>query len=216
MLSPECVLTVGFWSKYYLKALFPVGMVGLVLGVDSIKENRKLKQSRCTFIFSNRAHFLVAFIGLALFTPSVSNAFSPFNCVSKSDGLLVLAREPSVVCFDQKWFVNIPFVIFFLMLYPLMTPLAIAIVFLTNRSNKDSPEFLENWGFLVAPYRHSVFWWELVLLMKRTVFAIGVEFLGSNSAWKIILTALILFAFVIAETLLQPYRGSFRNLVNIR
>jgi hypothetical protein len=216
MLSPECVLTVSFWSKYYLKAFFPIIMVSLVLGVDSWKENKKVQnRTRWKMIFSSRAHFLIAFIGLALYTSSVSTAFSPFNCFLTEDGLLVLARDPSVGCYDDQWMNNMFGIVLFLLLYPVAIPFTIAYVFFKNRKKRDSEEFFANWGFLTAPYHSSFFWWEMALLMKRTAFAIASEFLVSNFSWKVIMATLILFVTVVVETFVHPYYGRFRNFLNL-
>jgi hypothetical protein len=160
MLSPECVLTVGFWSKYYLKAFFPIVLASIVLGVDSWKEYKKFQnRTRWKMVFSSRAHFLITFIGLALYTSSVSTAFSPFNFFLTEDGLLVFSRDPSVTCYDQ-WMINMFGIVLFLLVYPVAIPLTIGYVCFKNRKKRYSEEFNASCGFLIAPYHSSFFWWE--------------------------------------------------------
>jgi hypothetical protein len=157
----------------------------------------------------------LGFISLALYTTSVLSALAPFNCVSQSKKL-VLLRDPSITCFGETWGSHLFFIIMFLLLYLVAVPVAISTTLFRNRKRLSNPDCISTWGFLFLPYRPAFFWWELVVILKRTGFMLISEFLGFLPAYlKVGISVIWIFAGTTFEISVQPYAKKELNLLNV-
>jgi tryptophan-rich sensory protein len=94
-----------------------------------------------------------------------------------------------------------------LMLYGLIFPLVLVVYFLRYKNDLENFDFQSKFGPLILPYKKLYFFWELVIMIRRTVFIVSSDFLSSSGSYGIRYSsgiALLLF-FVWCDALIQPY-----------
>jgi hypothetical protein len=122
---------------------------------------------------------------VTLYTFLVSNSLSPFNCISHyneftNQNIYIMARNPSQKCYDVQWNANLPFVVLFSVAYGLLFPCVVSMTFFRHRKNIEDPDFQRGYGSLISLYRRSLFFWELLSMLKRASFVVMTEFLNSR------------------------------------
>eukprot|EP00475_Leptophrys_vorax_P009101 TRINITY_DN15984_c1_g1_i5.p1 TRINITY_DN15984_c1_g1~~TRINITY_DN15984_c1_g1_i5.p1 ORF type:complete len:485 (+),score=75.65 TRINITY_DN15984_c1_g1_i5:1-1455(+) len=211
LLSPECAVPMDFWTKQRIKTAIPFVLFGAVSALHFFRSVARMRsfgfdlhQLRLKLSSSG------AFIFVSLFTSSVSATLSPFYCDRQSDRKYILLKNPSIHCFDAVWKSKILFFIIFALIYLVFAPCFCISLFV--RHGKDS--FIENFGYLTSPYRRSFSYWELVVLLKRALFAVSNNFLEASNErlWFPVLILLIFFWFDCATL---PYSTRISNELNI-
>jgi hypothetical protein len=195
--------------------------LSLAIGLHILQVSRQHKVTKWAEIKGKvsmpRVKFMIGLLSLTLYTASVSAALSPVNCVTDEEGNFYLQKDPSVACYDQKWFSNIALVSFFLIFYPLAVPIGLCYLFFINRKQRTSPQFLSKWGFLVSPYRPRYFWWEVLVILKRTIMVLMSQFLASsNVSMRIGIPVMLQAVFIVLDLFRTPYKLPHHNSYNIR
>jgi hypothetical protein len=170
-------------------------------------------------LFSLFKNVLPLFSSVVVFmsTYLTSTAISPFNCVKVSNNTFVLWKNPSEICFRGSWAENIYFAVTFSIIYLVLVPLSILLVFIKYRKRIAEPQFLKKFGSLIDPYKPRYFYWELVMLVKRIAFISVREIIliGYDEQFKFILSILILSLFFALEIYFAPYCTENSNIQNI-
>jgi hypothetical protein len=209
-----------FWDKYYMKMIIPVIVVFLLLLIARLEylwKKRKLfpNQFRRTALVKDRLISQLVFYCATLYTFIISSAISPFKCVQQSNGSSFLSDYPTEPCFSGRWATNFPAVVTFFVFYGLLFPLSLIFIFLRygSGSGKDSLWFTSRFGLLTRPYRRSVYYWELINLLRRAILAITTSFWKSAEAAYVerTLTALcFLLAFTWLDAFFHPFAQGTR------
>jgi hypothetical protein len=208
-----------FWDKYYGKMLFPVVIFGLFTLSFGVRE---LLSKRCAKWFPRssvpliiRLISLFQFIVVALYTFIVSTVFQPFNCIKQSDGSYTMTKSPSYKCYDEQWNKNVAPIVMFILVYCIGFPAALGYIFLKNQSNLDSVHFRVRFGNLISPYSRKYFYWELVVMLKRSLFIVSNDFLTINTDYisRYFVGIGILCFFFWLDVTCSPYAKHEMNLV---
>lgn len=125
-----------------------------------------------------------------------------------------MLRDPSVQCYSDHWkSVVLPFIVPLGLLYGLCLPLGISLLLYSNRNAINSPRFQSNFGFLTKSYRADVYWYELVLVLKKALFLLIPDFIALkySSSMKLFASIVILIVFQILLQHFKPYDKSVLN-----
>eukprot|EP00475_Leptophrys_vorax_P019004 TRINITY_DN25968_c0_g1_i3.p1 TRINITY_DN25968_c0_g1~~TRINITY_DN25968_c0_g1_i3.p1 ORF type:complete len:750 (+),score=136.20 TRINITY_DN25968_c0_g1_i3:230-2251(+) len=221
--SPECSLPLGFWGKYLVKALLPIvvafgtlffyfswvflryWLVPKVLPQFFRGWNRHRAIERILTMFGT--------LVTATYTLTVSNSFSPFDCTKQPDGTFLMTKNSSVYCYEAEWRSYLGITVFFLIFYSFLVPGSIAVRFFMQRKDPDNPEFQSRFKSLVSPYRREFFYWELILMLKRSLFFIALQFLSSYSySSKFFSVLIMLFVFFCVDIVIFPFSSQYLNV----
>jgi hypothetical protein len=217
---------ITFWGKYILKMFF-VPMLFVVLVCIVLFQRRRTILSantfkeRCKASWDIAHKFIPTFITLccALYTFVASSAIDPLNCVrmdyQASAPVYAIVSAPSFRCYDETWYKYLPVVILFCFLYGVSFPFVVGYILFTNRNNLYSRQFMKGYGSLYRSLRHSLYFWELVIMLKKASFVLVVRVLSSrkNSSYgERFASAISIVGFFFAiEALVQPYSRQSTN-----
>jgi hypothetical protein len=209
--SPECSLNVDFFGKLRIKLWMPIFLTcasGLLKTSASIFKHIRQKTQPAPAL-----HYVLKFVRifdkiyLLLFTLICSTIMSFFDCIKVAEGLYILRSSPSSRCYDSLWNVRLSEVAFFIVLYLVLSPVRLTVIFLQMMKKP----FLRNhpaYQYITRGYKTSYFWWDLVLLVKRLTFVIFSQFLFSNldSGYRLMCSTFVFMFFLAVDLLLQPYQ----------
>jgi hypothetical protein len=107
-------------------------------------------------------------------------------------------------------------VLFFVLLYGAVLPGVLVWMFYSNWREPFKKRFLDRVGAVVAPYRRETFYWEAVILLKRTLFVVSQDFLSQSSyTTRYFVSISILLSFFLVESVLRPYVSTSFNRLAI-
>jgi hypothetical protein len=171
-----------------------------------------LKKQTQNFNFSEfieaRGYPLLLLFSMVMYAFLVSTAVGPFKCDYSSSSFVAMFEDPSRSCFDQEWYAHLPVVLFFCILYVLGLPGALVYMFWKNH---EKSSFLSAFGTVIKSYRTEVYWWELTVVFKRSIFAIANAFLRvlSTEYASLFTTLCILCFFIVLEVGFRPYKENY-------
>eukprot|EP00475_Leptophrys_vorax_P029734 TRINITY_DN4390_c0_g2_i3.p1 TRINITY_DN4390_c0_g2~~TRINITY_DN4390_c0_g2_i3.p1 ORF type:complete len:336 (+),score=53.15 TRINITY_DN4390_c0_g2_i3:448-1455(+) len=206
-----------FWHKFYAKMLFPIFLATLFsahLGFQralSFRWTQLFKQNPLPT--SVRIFSLFQFVVIAFYTFIVSNVFQAFYCLRQPDGSYTMVEFPSSRCYDESWNKHIPALGLFGFLYGVAFPCTLAYIFWTNRKNIDATDFHLKCGSLISPYSRKYFYWEVVVLLKRSSFIVSNEFLSISQSYgeRFFIAVILLFVFFWLDAVYSPYKSKGIN-----
>jgi hypothetical protein len=193
---------------------------GIMLGIMAISSAKQLmKGRRLSFNVDFKPMWgIFCFINVALFTFVISNVVEPFNCTLQSDGSYMMTHNPSTLCYGEMWRSHLPGMVIFLLINGVFGPSVIIYFFWTNRHFPETEPFRSRFSALMTPYKRRFFYWEIFVMLKRTVFIVSGNFLSSNGATYIVkycTSVFILFISGWLEMLASPYTSSDFNLCSV-
>jgi hypothetical protein len=158
------------------------------------------------FFAQDGIHLLLLIVG-TLYTFLVIASLGPFKCIEGENGY-VLWDLPGVKCFDPVWISWLPAVVSFSIFYGLVLPAILIFLFWKNKDSVNSPSFQKSFGSFVQPFKPQFFWWGLIFVVKRTMFAISAAFMQmrSKESYSVFVTVLILCIFLWLEVRCMPYK----------
>eukprot|EP00475_Leptophrys_vorax_P046354 TRINITY_DN9927_c0_g1_i1.p1 TRINITY_DN9927_c0_g1~~TRINITY_DN9927_c0_g1_i1.p1 ORF type:complete len:645 (-),score=100.90 TRINITY_DN9927_c0_g1_i1:542-2446(-) len=158
-------------------------------------------------VFSS-AVFVANFFSIQLF----SSMFQVFNCTNaKSDGNLVVAQEPSVVCFGSAWRSFVVFDGIFITFYLLIVPVFITYQFHLAVKNGNERVLRLLIKPLVQAYRPGCEWYEMARLGFKLVFVLIRDVLQMSSATKMAFLCFIILVSLWIESRLRPFESKQVN-----
>jgi hypothetical protein len=215
-----------FWDKFYGKLLFPIIIFAIFtvsFGVQEIYFRSNFYKKKVASEAVQRVQpplfirllSLFQFIVVALYTFIISTVFQPFNCLPQPDGTYTMAKSPASKCYDEAWNKNLPALVFFIVIYCFGFPLALAYIFIKNHKNVDTVDFKIKYGNLVSPYARKCYYWELVIMLKRSIFILSNDFLASSVDYgpRFVTGISLLFAFFWIDVDRSPYGLKEMNFV---
>jgi hypothetical protein len=218
IVSTECSMTLTFWPKFFLKLSSPfilISFCGVLMLVDFLW--MKSRKSHEVFEAYSIAFVRACVVILSLsYTYMVVEVTKPFNCTKELDGSFSLGASPDVRCYDQEWKNMLPGVSFFLVLYVIILPGLLLSLFIRYRTSLNDQWFKVRFGVLVSYFKPRFFYWEMVLLFKKTCFSLATNvfasFMSILTRYFTILS--FLFVFLMIEVLTLPYSSTYGNQVN--
>jgi hypothetical protein len=222
LFSPECALPMTFWTKHFFKLIGPPALCVLLVVVYFIYKSiifrffRQNDEQKSVRLKKKKIATFLGFVFIGLYTSSVSTALSPFNCRKQSNGTYVLNKDASITCFDDSWRSHIVAISSGIGIYVFVVPMILLYIYVSHRKDHDSFDFLKNYEFLISPYRYPCYYWEMVVMLKRTLFVVCADFLVNFSYYvKYGTSVLILFLFLWIEIISLPYSNESLNMLNI-
>jgi hypothetical protein len=218
LFSPECGVKIDFWGKYVLKMMIPLMVLATIVPFSAVMaamSGRKQKGFEFKqYLFSQGVPLLILFV-ITMYAFLVSAAVSPFKCNYGTDNTLY--DDPSKICFSAEWNSKLPMVIFFMIVYIIALPGTLVYMLWKNRETVNSEKFKNTFGSITRMYKEEMYWWELIQVLKRTLFAGTNAFLRmlAPQDTAIFATLCILCTFQVVESSFMPFKEHSHFLLSI-
>lgn len=126
LISPECSVKMGFWTKYYIKMFIPFAALLTTKAISMLvlifqKHMQRKDDIRIFDFILDRCIPLMLIFVVAMYTFLISASLSPFKC-KFSNGQYVMFDNPSALCFDSEWNNHVPLGLLFSTLYGILVP----------------------------------------------------------------------------------------------
>jgi hypothetical protein len=226
LVSPECNIKIDFWGQYTLKMFLPILIliwfnILLLLRYmyQGFSKSGKLPPLQIgskdqVFQVAKESAPLLSTIIVTFYTFIITSAFSPLICVSSGD-TVVMYKEPSTQCYDASWYRYFPLVVVSLIVYCILTPAMIWWILRTSLVENGDVAFKHQFGMLAAPFKRSFYYWELMSILKRTLFVICSQFLVSRGYYvKMTVSVTVMWVFLMIEAYFQPYITRSSNFLS--
>eukprot|EP00475_Leptophrys_vorax_P015514 TRINITY_DN21842_c0_g1_i1.p1 TRINITY_DN21842_c0_g1~~TRINITY_DN21842_c0_g1_i1.p1 ORF type:complete len:501 (-),score=106.70 TRINITY_DN21842_c0_g1_i1:41-1369(-) len=219
LFSPECSTPFTFWEKFVLKQFFPLISI---FSTYIISVTIKIVRRRSTLTLATlrevmdlrtlrRQFFMIwSTVSISLYTLTVSGWLEAFLCQPQPDGSYSLLKSPSLQCYDAEWKSNLGWIVLFGIINFLVIPGV-----LLRKMNQLRLKILtgatqKRYSYLVGSYHPKYFYWELVLLLKRTCILISLTVFTSDTV-KYLLAVVSQFIFTFLDVLNMPYKRESSN-----
>ncbi len=204
----ECSVPLQIWDKLYVKLVTPLVFVILYMLSFFIRERRKIGNLGLTAgaVFEKLRFSFVITVAV-FYTLIFATLISPFNCLKQENGTYSLWYDSTIKCYDNDWMQkHLPVLIVFIALYCLLFPaLVIHEYIVFHKGSRVFEQSSELFQFLARSYRPSLYWWELVHILKRVVIILFGTFDSSIGTEKYISMFVVLSVFQMVDLLAFPY-----------
>ena len=210
----SCTMSVRFFDKFILHMALPVLSL-LAIWVAFLVAKKCVKKSnekRQTYIKETVSKIAILIV-LLLFPGLSTKIFQVFKCQSVNgfeQGDL-LSQDFAVICHTGEHLVYVFIALGFLCLYILGIPITMLLLLWRNKNDlfqEDSPRhhFVKtSLGGLYTQYEPQYWWFELVLLLNKTLMCGGLVVLSPGSSYQVLFAILIMFFHLLAVLKLAPY-----------
>jgi hypothetical protein len=149
--------------------------------------------------------------GVTPLEPSVSGSCPVALAASRLAGDLELCcNDPAVQTFTLG--LGIPSVL----VYALGIPLSSVVLLGRNRHRLDEKHVKATLGFLYSGYRHSVFYWEAVVMVRKALVAgIAVFLAPAGAAIQTYAALLLVFGLTVLQAVSRPFRFEILNRLEL-
>jgi len=208
-----CTISVRFFDRFILHMMLPffcLVATGAAFVAARICTSKK-KAERRKFINETVSKVIILII-LLLFPGLSTKIFSVFSCrtVNGIQGSL-LVQDFSIVCYEGEhvkyMFIGLAFFILFI----LGIPLTMLILLWRNKKHlhdETSPRHTivkTALGGLYTQYEQEYWWFELVLLLNKTLMCGALVIIAPGSSHQILFAIIIMFFHLLAVLKLAPY-----------
>jgi hypothetical protein len=217
LFSPECSVSISTSQRFHMKANLLWIFTGFL--VLSISIQKLISKTR----FSNWVHVkpfkltlcklfnAVVVVYASIFTYTVLNVFSPARCSRQVDGRLLMTSNLTVQCGSKEWKPLFIGMMFYSVLYLIVFPIIIAVLFWKFRHQIRSPEEQMLIGGLTRSYKKEFFWWEIINVAKKISLTLSLS-LPASSRNHIFFAVLVLF--MCFEIMLRPFKLDIQSQLN--
>eukprot|EP00475_Leptophrys_vorax_P043779 TRINITY_DN8527_c0_g1_i2.p1 TRINITY_DN8527_c0_g1~~TRINITY_DN8527_c0_g1_i2.p1 ORF type:complete len:791 (-),score=112.92 TRINITY_DN8527_c0_g1_i2:55-2364(-) len=213
LFAPSCAAPLDYWTLYTMQVLLPVILPALlllicccVMLVKYLRDREylaQLKQRLSPHPFE-KALAMYIFLISSMYTYLLSVVLSPFRCYPQIDGSYTLIPKPTENCFDANWMKRAPLIAFGI-LQIIVIPGLILTIYFQRKKHSLSNYFEWRYGLLFRPYRENFFYWELVIILRKTALVMMVDVSnGMQSALRIFLIMIFLVIVFAIEGVCQP------------
>ena len=142
-------------------------------------------------------------------------------CVDAGNGTKVMFSSPAIDCSSSTYYAWFLVVIVLLVVDVIGAPVVIG-VFLWRRRDYfrvgvkpqvKANRFGTRWGVLFEPYRSQVYWWQIVVLLRRVVCVVLATYIITNLQWKMLGFSLLHLLTLLVELQLRPFGIAIDNQV---
>lgn len=159
---------------------------------------------------------IFSFVAITMYTFILSTVVQPFNCSRQPNGSYTINKAPSEKCFEGNWKSYEWIIYFFAIFYGFIFPFGIGYIFYSNRNTFNSSEFIFRFGTLISPYKKKLFFWELVIMLKRGIFVVSNDILSSSNDYnsRYFTSIGLLLVFLWIDVAFAPFQVKEINLLN--
>jgi hypothetical protein len=149
-------------------------------------------------------------IGVLLFSYNTMQAtlYKFFDCMDSSNGH-VIRSEPSLSCSGPEYQALRPF-FYILVIFLGLTPSVALVALIYRRNHLLEPGYSRRFGIIFECYRPSTFFWEFVLLARRTLL-VGCAVLIPDHFVRFSTLVIIGVSFLILHLVTQPFIHNHEN-----
>jgi hypothetical protein len=208
LFSLECVFSSSFWKQYtgkILLILFVFPLMSLVASLVSWMKGNVKNQMSANPTQKSIYSFLMMLT--TLYTFVLSTTFSAFRCYRQDDELYTLLSSPDLDCYDKEWYDNF-WSIFLGIAFIVSVPIVLFFILYKNRYNFQQNRFHYKFGYLIFPYKPKFYYWEIVMILRKTVF---VSLIDLTNDWPKLDSSFVLLMFLTAEWFLDAYVNPFHD-----
>ncbi|KNC55095.1 uncharacterized protein AMSG_10693 [Thecamonas trahens ATCC 50062] len=195
LFKPECLVSSSsdayftIWATklaapWALLVMFAVGFSIFRLYAAARKWTAPAKASM-KYAFTN-ASVMAMFVMYLLVT---NTALEIYPCTKQADGKYTMNREPSIRCYQGKWFELLVGSICAMIMFSLLMPLGVLKVLHKRRFNLWKRKNLARYGLLYLRYRPKYYFFEILVLVRKFGVVFG-KVASSASVVGQVLTAL--------------------------
>jgi hypothetical protein len=168
-----------------------------------IQRRRRLPADRARWLV--RPLFALA---LSLYTPVTSAVFGML-WPRQIGAFTVLAAAPAQVFLSAQHRPFFALATVLAVLFVLGFPLVLLVAVIRNRRRIGHSAVVALLGFVYEAYRPSVYWWEVVVLVRRMVIAaVGTAMVGNARALGL---TMLCIAFAVSQMYVQPMHSAMEN-----
>ena len=143
--------------------------------------------------------------------PISVKVFSVFQC-REVDGKFYLIGDMRKQCLDGEWnSVYLPICIVLIVIVVIGFPLGILILLVCKRRSLDDETSIQTFGFLYAPYKRNLYWYEVVIIFRKLLLSGILSMLYTMPTIQISLAAIFSLGFHLVHAWLQPFRAAEAN-----
>jgi hypothetical protein len=115
-----------------------------------------------------------------------------------------LVPSPNLECFDSFWWSHL-FTIFLGLAEIFLVPIFLVGIFWKSRFKMEDNSFRWKYGILFNKYKPEFFWWELVIVLEKTVFVMFIDLTNNfDRHLRIYMAEIILILTYIVESTMKP------------
>jgi hypothetical protein len=223
--APECSMKTNYWETWAVQLMIPfvvtVCFGGIYLGVWMRHKYLCPKQEEGKSSWSSNHASAVgnAFVNgymmfLSVFHPFLTkNSLEIFRCREMADGKAYLDVEPSLMCYTDEWYANLPFAIAGFIVYGIGIPLLFFVVLYRGRDRIDSRQFKRKFGSIFIIYRKQCWYWEIWTKTKKLLVCLAMNVFPEETTYQAIVSLLILEVGIHLNMKKQPFRFPENNFV---
>jgi hypothetical protein len=186
----------------------PLVFIFLYMASVLIRERRKPRSLGLTsgFVFEKLRFSFVITVAI-FYTLIFATLVSPFNCLQQDNGTYSLWYDSTILCYDNDWMhTHLPVLVVFIALYCLLFPaLMIHEFIIFHKSSRVFDQSSQLFQFLARSYRPSLYWWELVHVLKRVVIILFGTLDSGIGTEKYTSMFFVLLVFQMVDLLAFPY-----------
>jgi hypothetical protein len=206
-------IVVGLPVLFFIGSCLIVGLLRLCKAVYKLKNY-------------NHVAFIVPF--LLIYPTVLSYSTSPFACVSLGDGIPIkfneqvsyyeesyLVENRDIVCNQSHYFRSLAALLIGIILWGILIPAFIFYKIYEKRKNLFGDKVRYRYGFLINGYKLKRYYWEFVILFKKSLIVFLTVFTESQYSvnYQSVLILSTLTAFLIAQLYLEPYKIHQLNII---
>ena len=222
--APECGVSkdVDVWVlKLVLTLLLPlfaalaialvIGVVFIPLGKVGVAWFASKSMGELKSAFGRTLFQMLAL----LYMPLVAAAFSVFGCRKDESGRWVLDADPVRSCYNGAWWAGL-FGIGFVgvIVYAFAIPVVIVYVLHVQRRKMDELSFVLRFGFLVARFQDTMWFFESVVLLRKLLVVMAMTFFFTTDA-KAGMGVVVLVVAALHMAAVSPYRALIHNVLAV-
>jgi hypothetical protein len=208
MAGGRCVAPLNAAQKLLMGVIVPLVALGL-LQINCVGHFLLARSIKRFPAFSPAAYVRTS-IGVLLFSYNTMQAvlYKFFDCMDSGNGYVVRS-EPSLSCSGPEYLALRPF-FYILATFLGLTPIVSLAFLLFRRNHLLEPKYSRRFGIIYECYRPSTFFWEFILLARRTLL-IGCAVLIPDHFGRYSALVIVGLAFLIVHMLTQPFVHDYEN-----
>lgn len=218
--APECSVSTGYWSKWGTQLMLPLMVTFSFLAIYTIVRFRH-QMSAKGWSENHAAAVMNAFINayfmfLSVFHPFLTkNALEIFRCREFADGKFYMDVQTSSECFDDEWYLHMPFAVLAFVIYGLGIPVLFWVVLRQGKQSNRLEErmFKRRYGSIFIIYKKEAWYWEIWIKCKKMLICIAMNLFPEETTYQGILAIVVMEIAIHLNMKNQPFRFKANNKV---
>merc|ERR1711916_395123 len=131
---------------------------------------------------------------LDLYLPIMYSALRYVDCTNVGQGIIVMTTNPERRCYTSDWYALLPLILCVAILYGAGIPGVLLGFLLRKAKSLDEATFFMKYAFLTGKFRTSLYWYEVVVLLRK-LGVVGLVCCFRSPEVKATLVACLLLSF---------------------